>query len=107
MKYGKPWTNSINYSKLCDGTQATKKYWYRIQAGSANKVTTSLSSAEAQYWKEKFFEAYISSTSWKTVDGITATQKLSRVGPLKDENDAEVLDDDKKANLLFGTFLIE
>ena len=99
-----PWMNSEirkvmnkRYKlKSCDGTSETKQYWKEYKF-ARNQVTALLRSAETQYWKEKFTKANNSSTFWKTVYSITGMQKSSRIGPVKDVNSSEVLDDVMKA----------
>lgn len=90
--------------KSCDGTSETKHYWEEYKL-ARNQVTALLRYAETQYWKEKFTEANNSSTFWKTVHSITGRQKCSRVGPVKDENSSEVVDDGMKANLFNKYFV--
>ena len=52
-----------------------------------------------QYWKDQFANANNSRQFWKTVNRVHGRQYSSRIGPLKDHNDLEVLDDGLKAQL--------
>lgn len=108
-----PWMNSeirkamnkrYKLLKLCDGTPNTNQYWEEYKS-ARNQVTALLRSAETQYWKERFDKANNSSMFWKTVHSISGSQKSSRIGPVKDENSLEVLDDGMKADLFNQYFV--
>ena len=73
------------------------KYLYYKKA--RNNVTKLLRSAETQYWKDQFANANKSRQFWKTVNSVNDRQYSCRIGPLKDHNDSEVLDDGLKAKL--------
>ena len=84
--------------RLCDGSQASKKNWEDYKK-ARNNVTKLLRSAETQHWKDQFANANNSRQFWKTVNSVNGKQYSSRIGPLKDHNDSEVLDDGLKAKL--------
>lgn len=112
-RHSLPWMNSeirkamnkrYKLLNLCDGTPNTKQYWEEYKF-ARNQVTALLRSAETQYWKEKFDKANNSRMFWKTVHSISGSQKSSRIGPVKDENSLEVMDDDMKADLFNQYFV--
>ena len=112
-RHSLPWMNSeirkamnkrYKLLKLCDGTPNTNQDWEEYKS-VRNQVTALLKSAETQYWKEKFDKANNSSMFWKTVHSISGSQKSSRIGPVKDENSMEVLDDGMKADLFNQYFV--
>ena len=81
------------------GSQEWKDY-----KTSRNRCSNIIKSAKAKYWQNEFKNSKNSKTFWRTVRKFRGDCTQTRIGPLIDDDDKIVTNDNKKADLMNNFF---